>query len=528
MIADSVEYERQDEVSRFLSRPLSHGPNVDRVKLVETHVSKVFLAGKRAYKMKRAVKFSYLDFSTLDKRRDACDAEVAINRHTAPGIYSGVVSVCRDGGRLVLGGKTTGDVVEWLVAMDRFDEDQLFDRRAQRGELKRRCMEELAEHIAKFHGTAAVRPAAGGYSGIRMIIDNNVESFAGVDAGVFTRSDVQRMNAGACDFVAKLAPVLDVRRDAGAVRQCHGDLHLGNICLFDNRPALFDAIKFNKIVSEIDTLYDLAFLLMDLDFRGLRREASFVFNRYLDAIGHGLRLPGEFLVLPLFLSMRAAIRAHVCEAKVGMLSNSDMWLKRASEARLYLQMAIDYLEPVKPCLLAVGGLSGSGKSRMARELAPDIGIAPGARVVRTDAVRKRLVGVGLDQALGADGYTGEMHRRTYEAFYDEIRDTLAQGQSVIADAVFPNTGQRRAVADIAMGLGVPFQGLWLEAPLKVMEKRVAERRGDVSDATVEVLRQQYAYDLGAIDWPRADSGGTRDDSVVAGRRAAGLAKNPKW
>ena len=525
MSVDRFEAERQNEVSAFLSQPQSYRPKVDRVKVVETHVSQVFLAGERAYKLKRAVKFPYLDFSTLENRRQACEAEVAINMRTAPGIYRGVVPVCRDGGRLVLDGDV--DVIEWLVAMNRFDERQLFDRRAQRGELDRRGMEELAEHIAAFHRDAVIRPAAGGAAGIRMIIDNNAESFAAAADGGFVGPEVAAMNARARDLAAELASVLDARRDAGAVRHCHGDLHLRNICMFDNRPTLFDAIEFNRSFSEIDTLYDLAFLLMDLDFRGLRRQASLVFNRYLDATGDGARLPGGFSVLPLFLSMRAAVRAHVDGAQAAMLSVPDKRARRAAEARRYLGMAIDYLDSIRPRLLAVGGLSGSGKSRLGRELAPDIGIAPGARVVRTDAVRKRLAGVGLDQTLDADGYTGDMHHRTYEAFYGEIREALAQGQSVIADAVFSNVGQRRAVADIAHDLGVRFDGLWLEAPLEVMEKRVVDRRRDVSDATVEVLRQQYAYDLGEIDWRRIDSGGTRDETVAAGRRAVGLTEKLK-
>ncbi len=524
MTAETFETELQREVSEFLSSPESYRPEVERVDTVETHVSRVFLAGDRAYKLKRAVTFPYLDFSTLEKRRDACEAEVAVNRRTAPGIYRGVVAVCRDGGRLTLDGDAS-EAVEWLVAMNRFDERQLFDRRAQRGELDRCAMEELAEHIAAFHGEAEVRPAAGGSAGIRMIIDNNAESFASAAAGVFAGPEVLVMNARARQLAVNLTPVLDARRDAGAVRHCHGDLHLRNICMVDGRPTLFDAIEFNRDFSEIDTLYDLAFLLMDLDFRDLRRLANLVFNRYLDAVG--VRAPGGFSVMPLFLSMRAAIRAHVDGAQAGLLSDPDQRAKRATEARRYLTMATAFLEPTPPRLLAVGGLSGSGKSHIARQLAPDIGVAPGARVVRTDAVRKRLAGVGLDQTLSADGYTGEMHRRTYAAFYEEIRQALAEGHSVIADAVFSNAGQRHTVAEIAGGLGIAFDGLWLDAPLEIMEKRVAARKGDVSDATVDVLRQQYGYDLGEIDWLRIDSSSPRDATVAAGRCAVGLAEVSK-
>ena len=338
-----------------------------------------------------------------------------------------------------------------------------------------------------------------------------------LDAG-----DAATLTRRSKEALAKLAHVLDRRRDRGRVRHCHGDLHLRNICLVDGRPTLFDGIEFNMAFATIDVLYDLAFLLMDLDHRGLRRLASIVFNRYLDVTGDGAEEAGGLRVTALFLSMRAAIRAHVDAAQAASLEDRDKARSRAEEARDYMRRAIDYLDPTPPRLIAVGGLSGSGKSRLARELAPFLGAAPGARVARTDAIRKRLAGVGLNERLGGDGYAQAMTERTYRAMAAEAAEALAAGQSAIADAVFASPDERLAIADVARAAGVPFQGLWLEAAPEVMAERVRKRRRNVSDADVAVLEKQLAYDLGAIEWRRIDSSGPREETLKTGLAALGL------
>jgi len=500
----------QDEVIRLLSDPKVHG--VEAVERVETHVSEVFLAGDRALKLKRAVVFPYLDFSTVDKRRAACEAEARINRRTAPSLYKGVVAVTREpDSRLALGG--TGTPVDWLVDMRRFDQDTLFDRMARKDALRRPMMEDLADAIAGFHRNAEVRTDFGGRDGVAMILDSNARCFAQSGAGVFAAGDTELLTRQSRAALAAVGDVLDRRRAVGRVRLCHGDLHLRNICLVDGRPTLFDGIEFSEAFAAIDVLYDLAFLLMDLDHRGLRRLASIVFNRYLDVSGDAAPDVGGLRVIALFLSMRAVIRAHVDAAQAQSLSDTGKAEARAEEARDYLTRALDYLKPVPPRLLAVGGLSGSGKSRLARELAPHLGAAPGARVVRSDAIRKRLAGAALTARLGDDGYGAEMTARTYRAMREETAAALAAGHSAIADAVFARPDERRAIAEVAAEAGVPFNGLWLESPRAVMAKRLAERRRNVSDADARVLEMQLAYDLGAIDWRRIDSSGTREDTL---------------
>ncbi len=508
--------EDQSEVVALLSRPETFGAGVDTVDRVETHVSLVFMGGDRVLKLKRAVKLPYLDFSTAGLRRGACEAEVAINRRTAPHLYRGVVAVTREAGDgLALSG--TGPAVDWLVDMARFDEDTLFDRLARRGALDRTLMEDLADAIASFHGEAEPRPDRGGAAATAAIIANNAQCFAQCADGILDDDAVVRLNAGAAAAVARLAPALDRRREALRVRHCHGDLHLRNIFLDAGRPTLFDAIEFDPALADIDVAYDLAFLLMDLDHRGLRDLANVVLNRYLDLTADG----GGLEVLPLFLSMRAAIRCHV-DATAAGIGDRDEAAALAAEAAAYLEKGLAYLAPPPPRLVAIGGLSGSGKSRLARVVAPDLGAAPGARIARSDVLRKRLAGVGSETRLGAEGYTPEMTERTYAAVYDEVRESLAAGHAVVADAVFARPEERDAIAAVADAAGVPFAGLWLEAPAAAMETRIRERRRNASDATPEVMRRQLDYDVGEMTWTRIDSGGSREATVAAAREALGL------
>jgi aminoglycoside phosphotransferase family enzyme/predicted kinase len=510
--------EDQSEVIAFLSRPDAYGADIADVERVDTHASIVFLAGSSAYKLKRAVRFPYLDYSTAERRRRFCEAEVAINRRTAPDLYRGVVAVVRHpAGGLALGGE--GVPLDWLVEMQRFEEHALFSRLADAGRLDRFAMQNLADAVARFHQDAERRPAAGGAAGLGLVLDSNRLCFAESDPRILDRERSERLVSRPRQVFEEIAPLLDRRRDEGWVRHCHGDLHLRNIVVRDGRAVLFDAIEFDSAFADIDVLYDLAFLVMDLEFRGLRGLASIFLNRYLDNTGDAGGLPA----LPLFLSTRAAIRAHVDAFAVASQSDPAEAAELTDDARRYLDLALAYLMPEQPRLIAIGGLSGSGKSKLAREIAPLLGPAPGARVTRTDATRKRLAGVALGTRLGPCDYSREMSRRTYRAVYDEARLALAAGRSVIADAVFARPDEREAIARVAAEAGVPFRGIWLDAAPRVLQRRVAGRRDNVSDATAEVVRLQLEYDLGAIDWPRLDSSSEGDETLRAACAVLGLA-----
>ena len=493
----------QEEVTALLSDPATFGTEVRRI---DTHISMVFLAGPRAYKLKREVRFPFLDFSGVERRHQACLAELRLNRRTAPDIYREVTAVTREAdGRLAIGGQ--GVAVDWLVVMNRFDEDDLLDRMAATGRLTRDQVLALADHIAAFHARAEPCPDFGGEKGLTFTIDTNDRCFAA--HSLFDAAEVRRLGEASRALLAANAPLLERRRAEGLVRRCHGDLHLGNICLLDGRPTLFDAIEFNDDFACIDVFYDLAFLLMDMEARGFPDMASWLMNRYLERGGD----TGGLALLPLLLSLRAAIRAHVTAA---MPEGS------ADRALDYFRRAQAYLHPAPPRLVAVGGLSGSGKSRLARALAPFVGRPPGAVVLRSDVLRKRLMGVTPEVRLGADAYTPEITRQTYLCLFDEAERALAGGQAVIADAVFAGPAERQAIEERARRRGVPFAGLWLQAPPEVMEQRILERRGNASDATPAVLERQLAYDLGTIAWSRIESSGARPETLADARKALRL------
>jgi predicted kinase len=234
-----------------------------------------------------------------------------------------------------------------------------------------------------------------------------------------------------------------------------------------------------------------------------------VFNRYLERTGD----LDALAALPLFLSLRAAIRAHVSAAMAKSVNDT----RRRDDALAYLDMAHAFLSPAPPRLLAVGGFSGSGKSRLARDLAPFIGAAPGAVVLRTDVLRKTLMGVGPEIKLGIDGYTEEMTERTYQRLYDTTARALEMGHAVIADAVFARGEQREAIEQVGRRLGIPFDGLWLESSPEIMRQRIEKRRNNASDATVDVLDQQLTYDLGPLDWSRLNSSGSKAETLRAAR-----------
>lgn len=504
----------QAAVIRFLADPASHGGAA--VERIDTHISALFLTGDRVFKLKKAVRLPFLDFTRLAARKAACDAELAINRRATPALYLGVRPVTRDGhGRLHLGGD--GAVVDWVVEMRRFDQATLFDRLVRSGGLDRGRITQLTEAIFAFHAVAPPRPDRGGARGLAWTIDTNRASMLAHAPAILAVDKVERLAEQSHAVLARHAPLLEARRDAGKVRWCHGDLHLGNICLFEDKPALFDAIEFSEDIACIDVIYDLAFLLMDLDHRGQRRMAAWVMNHYLD-------LSGDFAgigPLPLFLSARAAIRAHVLATMAEQSGGDPRRETLAAEARGYLDAALDYLSPPPPRLLAVGGLSGSGKSRMGRLLAPSLAV-PGAAVVRSDALRKQMMGTALTQRLGPEGYSAEATERTYQTLLDTSAALLRAGHGVIADGVFARPDQRAAIAQVAAEVGVRFDGLWLETAPEVAAARIGARTGDASDATIEVLERQRSYELGEIRWHRLDTGRPEDDAVVTARQVLGV------
>jgi len=495
----------------FLADPASHGGAV--VERVETHAAIVFLAGERAYKLKRAVRYPYLDYSTVARRRAACLEELRLNRRTAPSLYLGLESVVRraDGG-LAFGGEDAagGTALDWLVVMRRFPQDALLDRVAERGGLDVELIHALADAVAAFHEAAESRPDGGGVVAMREVVEGNIAELR-ADPSLFSPVRVERLAGRSADALERLAPLIEARRRSGFVRHCHGDLHLRNIVLLGGKPVLFDGIEFDERLAVIDVAYDLAFLLMDLERRGLRPLGNAFLNRSLDATEDY----GALALLPLFLSARAAIRAKIAASTATFHPDDAAARTSNREAVAYLEQALAALEPPPPRLVAIGGLSGSGKTRLARALAPSLGAMPGAVVLRSDALRKRLFGVGEADRLSADAYTSTVTERVYGGLLDRARTVLAAGHAVVLDAVHARPEERTAVARLAAEAGVRFDGIWLDAPLDARIARIAARRGDASDATAEVAERQDVYDLGPLEWLRTNAGRDAGETLAA-------------
>jgi uncharacterized protein len=506
--------EDQSDTITFLERHA--GGSGTPVESISTHISLVFLAGELARKLKRAVRFPYLDFSTPERRLAACEAELQLNRRTAPALYLGVRRITReDDGRLALDG--SGRLIDAVVEMRRFDQDDLFDNMARRGALTPRLMTDLASRIAAFHRDAAVSFKHGGVAGMAAVLDINEQALRATAL-------VPKEAADACaqDFhraLARHGDRLEMRRAGGKVRRCHGDLILRNICLLDGAPTLFDCIEFDETLATIDVLYDLAFLLMDLWHREQRELANMVLNRYLDICNEsdGLGL------VPFFMAVRAAVRAHVTASQaVGAPPQKTIPL--VSEARAYFDLALSFLRPVEPELVAVGGLSGTGKSTIAARLAADLGMAPGARILNSDRIRKRLHGVPAETRLPESAYRPEVSEAVYATLRQEAGQALAAGCSVIVDAVFDRPAERAAIEAMAVQAGIAFQGIWLDAPTTTLLARIGARRNDPSDATADVLRAQLERDCGVITWSRlsaeTDPAAIRETILTSLRRAA--------
>jgi hypothetical protein len=501
----------QTEAVEFLLKLAGSAP-------VETHISLVFVGSDTVWKLKKAVRLAFLDFTTVEARQRFILRELELNRPAAPGLYQDVVPLLRGpDGALVLGDTADNElpVVDWVLRMARVPAEDFLDAIAAAGGLTPELLDALGDAVAEYHqgllppskpslaarasGHATLNTApspaqqgrageeAGATAAMRHVTLGNARS--ALDAGLSAKA-VQDWQAHLLAALEHIAPWLEERSHSGFIRRAHGDLHLGNLCLWHGKPVPFDALEFDEAMATIDLGYDLAFLLMDLDQRVARAAANRVLNRYVARTGDAALTHG----LPVFLSLRAMIRAHV-EARRG----------NAEPAARYLAATERYLRPPPPVALAIGGLPGTGKSTLARALAPELGGAPGALVLRSDEIRKHQHGAAPEQRLPQSAYSDEASEAVFAALADMVRTTAAGGQAVIADATFIDQHHRRMIEAAAQTAGVRFVGLWLEAPLPILEARIAGRENDASDATVAVLRAAGRKNPQAGNWVTVDA-----------------------
>jgi len=474
-------------------------------KRIDTHASVVFLADDRVLKIKRAVRLPFLDYSTLEKRKSACEEELKVNAGNAPELYRRVVAITRaDDGDLQIGG--SGTPVEWAIEMARFDEEQTLDRIAETQKIRPSLAIFVAEKILQSHQKAPRADGKTWLASIAGIIDRNTTKFRNV-RGIDLHA-VDQLDARSHDHVATLQALLERRAEQGFVRRCHGDLHLANIALVDGKPLLFDAIEFDPVIATTDVLYDLAFTLMDLIHFDNEAASNAVFNRYL--VGASDDNLDGLAVLPLFLSMRAAIRAHVLFTKSElMIDGKAAW----HVAKRYFDLALRLVSPKPPTLVAIGGLSGTGKSVLAKALAGTVEPPPGAVVLRSDVLRKHLFDVSETTALPREAYQAGTSQRVYALLSKTATRVLAQGCSVILDAAFLREAQRVGLPDLAHRQHARFVGLFLISDLATRLSRIQRREHDASDATRDVALQQEAAGFGVVNWHQVDASGTPEDTL---------------
>lgn len=494
----------QDSLFAALMDPRLHDGHP--VRRIDTHAASVFLAGSRALKIKRAVRFPFLDYSTLAKRKTACEDELQVNRSFAPKIYRGIVPITqRDDGSFVIGGE--GEPVEWAIEMTRFDEQLTLDHLAESRPLPTDFAESVADIIAASHTAAPIAAAAPWIDSIPLIIARNTEAFR--SARCFSAEDVQTLDDAGRSAFARARNLLEQRGAGGFVRRCHGDLHLANIVSIEGKPVLFDAIEFDPAIASIDILYDLAFPLMDLHHYGQSEAAAVILNRYLAKTPDGNS--DALTLLPLFLSMRAAIRAHVLLARLDRMENGQDHIR--STAQQYFELARRSISPPPAKLIAIGGLSGTGKSMLSRTLAGLTEPLPGAVILRSDIIRKQLFGAAETDRLPASAYQPEVTQQVYKVLAERAARILAQGHSVIVDAVYAQQTERAAIARAVADLKLSFIGIFLTADLATRIKRIGQRVNDASDATADLARIQDRYDVGPMDWKVVDASGTPEQTL---------------
>jgi len=513
--AGELSMEQQRVLVQALLQPERYAHPVRNISLIETHISWVVLTGDYVYKLKKPVNFGFLDFSTLEKRHFFCAEELRLNRCFAPDLYLDVVTISGSVEAPVPGG--SGAPLEYAVRMRQFPQSGLLSTMAQRRELRPAHIDEIADLVAAIHARVEVAAADTGYGLPDDVHRWVMENFAHIRPALeheTQRAQAQRLAAWCQQAFERLRPVLEARRVTGFVRQCHGDLHLGNLTLVAGRITPFDCIEFNAQLRWIDVISEAAFLVMDIQDRGYPELGWRFLNGYLQHTGDyaGVRLLRYYLVY------RALVRAKVAMLRCGQAVAAELQQAARSEYQAYMDLAASYVEANAPVLLITHGVSGSGKSWYASRLAERLG----AIQLRSDVERKRLHGYRADADTGSGVqsgiYTQDASEQTYARLAELAADVLAGGYPAIVDATFLKQAQRSRFRELAATCGVPFVLLHFEADRDTLLHRVRARRAagtDPSEAGVAVLESQLASQQPLLP--------EEQDGLITVDSAAGLA-----
>lgn len=473
-----------------LHNPARYPHPVDRVRLIETHISWVFLAGAYAYKLKKPVDFGFLDFSSLDKRQHYCEEELCLNRRFAPQLYLDVVSIGGSAENPQLGELPA---IDFMVRMKRFDRHNELDQLLQQNRLTPEIIEQFADYLADLHLQApAIGPLSefGSPAAIQAPVTENFQQLRPLLPDLQHQQQLSRLEQWAQNSYRELSSLLKQRKAAGMIRECHGDVHLANMVWHNEQPLLFDCIEFNDNFRCIDPVNDYAFLLMDLDDRGAQQLGGYFLNRYLQQTGdyQGLAL------LNYYRCYRAMVRAKVFALRLQQSGLSEAERERdLALTESYLQLAEQYTQPKPVRLFITHGFSGSGKSTLVRQLAPRLGTIS----LNSDIERKRLFGIAptaASQSPPAGGiYTAAASQQTYQRLHDLTENLLAAGLPVIVDACFLKQQQRKLLQSLADKRQIDFTMLDFSLPEEELFRRVSNRSRQgqqVSEADTTVLRQQ--------------------------------------
>ncbi|MDY6407516.1 MAG: AAA family ATPase [Pseudomonadota bacterium] len=501
--------ESQSDVISALSNPKNYPYRIRTVEVRQSHIAILFLAGDRVYKLKRAVLYPEADLSTREKRRLACIREMKRSAVYAPNLVEKIESVRRlSTGKIVLGGNE-GEEVDTVLVMRRIADKYLLNHLLPSPKFDRFEAMDLAERLSDLHKKAKVFRNKWGIDTVKHLILENESVLSCFCPDVFHKKQVNELTYKNLKLLAEQGRLIKLRQKSGFVRKCHGDLLLSNIAYEDGQFIFFSPIEYNEDLCTIDTLYDLADVLMDMEASGLRRLTNILFNHYM---AYTNDLAG-FPLLGLYQSLRAARRAAVCAKKATLLHG---WNRRSMirKARHYFDLACHFVSSGTPVLIACGGLSGSGKSRIAREIAGYWDPAPGAVVLRDDIVKKQMTGLTPTENLDKRYDTQAFENVVYDVLRQQAKLALSVGSCVILDALFYNEAERLAAEKLAQDMKVPFVGLWMDAPLAIREERVKTRLRNPSDVRDRAeLDEQLTFNTGHITWHKIMTDKSRDKTV---------------